>query len=71
MNPTDTLDTVHACLCTPFDWTPETLDRIAAALTAAGYGFPDSAEAGELEAAHGPHVPHAALAPWRPARRDG
>lgn len=48
MNPTDTLNSIHAALCHPYDWSAETLDVIATILTAAGYTFPNEDEVAEL-----------------------
>ena len=64
------LDLVHAVMCVPYDWSPETLDAIAGVLASVGYSFPDEDESAALDRSHGQGVVSelvAALAPWQPA----
>lgn len=65
------LDLVHAVMCVPYDWSPDTLDAIAAVLASVGYTFPTEEESAVLDASHGNSPVHelvAALAEWQPAR---
>lgn len=67
------LNTIHAVMCVPFDWSPNTLDDVASVLGRLGYTWPTEEHVDALIAEHGDNnwigpdgVPIAALSPWHP-----
>jgi hypothetical protein len=71
------LNTIHALMCVPFDWSPNTLDDVALVLGRLGYTWPTEEQVDALIEQHddnnwiGPDgVPIKALSPWRPAAEE-
>jgi hypothetical protein len=64
------LDRIHAAMCVPFQWSPDTPEAVWSLLEMAGYRMPDEGEAQEIEEqiVTGAKHPRAALEPYRPGR---